>query len=91
MYGILKVCPICGNEEFGGYDHGVYMKFDTICPVCAGKLKILIDSYDDLVNASNADGCDGCKYISKDDFEMPCAICKNRYTNQWTKDSENGR
>lgn len=89
MYGILKVCPICGREEKDGYEHGVYMKYDTICPVCAEKLKRFIDSYDDLIDASTADGCYGCKYTHKDMNDMPCVICKNRYKNQWTKDGDN--
>lgn len=88
MYGILKVCPICGKEEFDGYEHGVYMKFDTICPVCAEKLKELINKADVETSKENADGCDGCKYIHKDMNEMPCVICKNRYMNQWTECSK---
>lgn len=87
-FGIIKVCPLCGKEEIvvDGDIRLTYMKTEGICNECTGKLKRLIESYDELINAANADGCDGCKYLSKDEFEMPCVICKNRYKNMWTEE-----
>lgn len=86
MYGIMKHCQICDKEaiEHKSEDDKTYMRFDYICEKCAVKLKRLIDSADALIDAANADGCDGCKYTHKEMNDMPCLICKNRYTNQWT-------
>lgn len=41
-----------------------------------------------LIRLIDSDGCVGCKYTHKDENTMPCLICKNRYTNQWTYEVE---
>ena len=33
--------------------------------------------------AADADGCDGCKYITKDEYEMPCLVCKRNHMDKW--------
>lgn len=35
-------------------------------------------------------GCDGCKYESKDMYEVPCLICKYAHGNQYKRDEERG-
>lgn len=42
-------------------------------------LDIAIES----VKESYTNGCEGCKYMPKDQYEMPCLICKNSYKNLW--------
>lgn len=33
-------------------------------------------------------GCEGCKYMCKESWEMPCADCKNTHVSHW-KGAEN--
>lgn len=35
------------------------------------------------LQAENADGCDGCKYVTKDEYEMPCLVCKRNHMDKW--------
>lgn len=35
-----------------------------------------------------ADGCDGCKYQSKDEYEMPCLHCARGNNDRWTAEDE---
>lgn len=35
-------------------------------------------------------GCEGCKYTSKDQYEMPCLVCRNSHMNMWTKGEDDG-
>lgn len=49
--------------------------------------------YDELIKAlrtaievlhdADADGCDGCKYVTKDEYEMPCLVCKRNHMDKW--------
>ena len=42
----------------------------------------------DALKKQSADGCEGCKYIYKDEYEMPCLICKRSKMDKWTEDKE---
>jgi len=37
----------------------------------------------EALEKQEADGCIGCKYETKDQYEMPCLVCKNNYQNMW--------
>ena len=38
----------------------------------------------EVLQAADADGCDECKYLSKDIYEMPCVNCKRGHKDLWT-------
>lgn len=40
----------------------------------------------DFLEQSKADGCNGCKYISKDEYEEPCLRCKRNCKDYWRKE-----
>ena len=49
-----------------------------------------VKTIDDLVNlvqawidAQNADGCKGCAFWDRDEWEMPCAKCKRNSRDYW--------
>ena len=31
----------------------------------------------------HADGCEGCKYEDKAEWELPCSDCKNTHVSHW--------
>lgn len=35
------------------------------------------------LESQEANGCEGCKYINKDEFELPCLICKRSKMDYW--------
>ena len=37
----------------------------------------------EVLHAADADGCDGCKYVTKDEYEMPCLVCKRNHMDKW--------
>lgn len=37
----------------------------------------------EALSAADADGCDGCKYVNKDEYEMPCLVCKRNHVDKW--------
>ena len=37
----------------------------------------------EVLQAAEADGCDGCKYVTKDEYEMPCLVCKHNHMDKW--------
>lgn len=37
----------------------------------------------EALQAADADGCDGCKYVTKDEYEMPCLVCKRNHMDKW--------
>ena len=43
-----------------------------------------IDIAIEALLSANADGCDGCKYVNKDEYEMPCLVCKRNHVDKWT-------
>lgn len=63
------------------------MMYDHICssvdidPWAIKELKKLLDTY-------LADGCSGCAYFDRDEWEMPCQRCKRNSKDYWRK--ENG-
>lgn len=36
-----------------------------------------------ILEQDKADGCNGCKYISKDAYEEPCLRCKRNCIDYW--------
>lgn len=45
----------------------------------AAAIKIAIEA----IRTYYVDGCEGCKYMEKDQYEMPCVNCKNSHKNLW--------
>ena len=40
----------------------------------------------DAIREMDSDGCEGCKYMDRDQYEMPCLNCKNSHKNLWTRE-----
>lgn len=64
-------------------------KFDLEGRMSLKNIKRYIDAqptaYDinKTIEQSKADGCNGCKYISKDEYEEPCLRCKRNCKDYW--------
>ena len=43
----------------------------------------IINILDFILEQGKADGCNGCKYISKDEYEEPCLRCKRNCKDYW--------
>ena len=39
----------------------------------------------EALKASRHDGCEGCKYTHKDQYEMPCLMCKQSKKDLWER------
>jgi len=39
----------------------------------------------EALRETSSDGCEGCKYMEKDQYEMPCLNCKHSHKNMWTR------
>lgn len=46
------------------------------CPFCGAKME-------EALQATEHDGCEGCKYTHKDQYEMPCLMCKQSKQDLW--------
>lgn len=46
---------------------------------------------DDLekIEINEQNGCEGCAYITTQEWEMPCAKCKRNCKDYWRKGAEN--
>ena len=46
-----------------------------------------VDTYEDadriITALSQEDGCDGCAFITTEEWEMPCAKCKRNCKDYW--------
>ena len=36
-----------------------------------------------MIEAGKADGCYGCAFINKEEWELPCADCKRNHKDYW--------
>lgn len=52
-------------------------------PIPAHKLAEACDMAIEALDREAADGCDGCKYVTKDEYEMPCLVCKRNHMDKW--------
>lgn len=57
--------------------------------------RMTVKTIDDLVNlvqeyfdAQDADGCEGCAFEDRDEWEMPCARCKRNCKDYWRPKKE---
>ena len=55
---------------------------------CGRELCEACDIVIEALEKQSADGCEGCKYIHKDEYEMPCLICKRNKMDKWTEGNE---
>ena len=44
-----------------------------------------IDIAIEALQATEHDGCEGCKYTHKDQYEMPCLMCKQSKEDLWER------
>ena len=51
-------------------------------PHYSAKYKAL-DIAIEALHATEHDGCEGCKYTHKDQYEMPCLMCKQSKLDLW--------
>lgn len=57
--------------------------------------KVMVESLreiaDDLekIEINEQNGCEGCAYITTQEWEMPCAKCKRNCKDYWRKGAEN--
>ena len=76
------------NEEAIKVLEEMYDIYDTIheeTDLDYGFLEMqTIDIAIEALLSANADGCDGCKYVNKDEYEMPCLVCKRNHVDKWT-------
>lgn len=49
----------------------------------------IISILDFISEQGKADGCNGCKYISKDEYEEPCLRCKRNCKDYWRAGEHN--
>ena len=64
-------------------------KFDLEGRMSLKNIKRYIDAQPTVYDNNKADGCNGCKYISKDEYEEPCLRCKRNYRDYWRRGKQN--
>lgn len=45
--------------------------------------QIIIDELHKQIETLEADGCEGCAFISTEEWEMPCVKCKRNCKDYW--------
>lgn len=53
--------------------------------ISSGHRKAVINMAIEALQETNGDGCDGCKYMDKDQYEMPCLICSKSHQNMYKR------
>jgi len=67
------------NKVMAMYDH-IRSSVD-VEPWAIEELKELLDAY-------LADGCSGCAFYDRDEWEMPCERCKRNSKDYWRRQSD---
>ena len=60
------------------------MMFDHIC--CASDIDLwAIEELRKVLDAYLADGCKGCAFYNREEWEMPCEKCKRNTKDYWRR------
>lgn len=62
-----------------------WLKLLKISPLIYGEYTEAIDTAIEALQKQEHDGCEGCKYTHKDQYEMPCLMCKQSKKDLWER------
>lgn len=60
-------------------------KLEVFEPMVVDDTREAIDVAIETLQATEHDGCEGCKYTHKDQYEMPCLMCKQSKKDLWER------
>ena len=62
-------------------------KYDLEKRMSLKNIKRYIDAQPTVLDINSTNGCNGCKYITKDAYDEPCLRCKRNCSDYWRRET----